>query len=106
MLNSAALSGIILLFSGSITSLVNIKYSSIVVYTTFILFFDALALVPFAYLRLKNKAKVFAAIKGVNICVNVGLNLVLILVLKYGLSCRLYQQSCSITGNFACSYHL
>ena len=85
MLNSAALSGIILLFSGSITSLVNIKDPSIVIYTAFILFFDALALVPFAYLRLKNKAKVFAAIKLVNICVNVGLNLVLILVLKYGL---------------------
>ncbi len=85
MLNSAMLSGLILLFSGNITSIVNIKDPTIITYTAFILFFDAIALVPFAYLRLKNKAKVFAAIKLVNICINVGLNLFLILVLEYGL---------------------
>lgn len=85
LVNSAMISSIILLLSGSISGLVNIKDPRIITYTAFILFFDALALVPFAYLRLKNKAKVFAAIKLVNISVNVGLNLVLILLLKYGL---------------------
>ncbi len=84
-INAAFLSGIILLFSGSISDVVQIRDSSIITYTAFILFFDSLALVPFAYLRLKNKARVFAAIKLVNIVVNVTLNLVLILVLKYGL---------------------
>lgn len=85
LFNSAVLSSIILLFSGSIAGITNIKDTSIITYTAFILFFDAVSLVPFAYLRLKNKAKLFASIKLVNICVNVGLNLVLILVLKYGL---------------------
>jgi O-antigen/teichoic acid export membrane protein len=85
MINAAILSGIILALSGSITSLTGIKDGSIVIYAAFILFFDALALVPFAYLRLNNKAKVFASIKIVNILVNVGLNLVLILVFKFGL---------------------
>lgn len=83
--NAVILSGIILLFSGSIVSVTGIKDSSIVTYSAFILLFDALALVPFAYLRLNNKAKVFASIKIANILVNVGLNLVLILVFKLGL---------------------
>lgn len=83
--NSAVFSGVILLFSGAISGVIGLSSSSIITYTAFILFFDALALVPFAYLRLKNKAKLFAAIKLINICINVALNLVLILVYKYGL---------------------
>ncbi len=85
LINASVFSGIILLSSGNIVSITNINDPSIIIYAAFILFFDALSLVPFAYLRLKNKAKVFAAIKLVNILVNVGLNLYLILVLKYGL---------------------
>ena len=83
--NSAFLSGLILLFNGTISDNIGIKNSSIIVYSAFILFFDALSLVPFAYLRLKNRAKLFATIKLINIVINVVLNLVLILVFKYGL---------------------
>ncbi len=83
--NSAFLSVIILLLSGTISGFAGIKDSSIITYTAFILFFDAISLVPFAYLRLKNKAKLFATIKLINIGINVSLNLLLILVFKFGL---------------------
>ena len=83
--NSFIISGIILAFHGSIAAAIGVKDVSIIFYSAFILFFDALALIPFAYLRLKNKAKLFASIKLVNITVNVSLNLVLILVFRLGL---------------------
>ena len=45
---------------------------------------DALAAVPFAKLRIENKAKLFAIIKFINIGINIGLNLFfLIIVPKY-----------------------
>ncbi len=83
--NSFVISGLILVFHSSIAALIGVKDESIIIYSAFILFFDALALIPFAYLRLKNKARVFASIKLVNISVNVALNLILILVFKLGL---------------------
>ena len=87
LINAGFLSSIIYLLSGPIASLAQLSasYRSIVTYAAFILFFDAIALVPFAYLRLKNKSKTFAAIKLVNIFINLGLNLYLILGLKWGL---------------------
>ncbi len=83
--NSAFLSAMILIFNSGISGLTGVKDQNIIIYSAFILFFDALALVPFANLRLKNKAKLFATIKLINISVNVGLNLLLILVFKMGL---------------------
>jgi O-antigen/teichoic acid export membrane protein len=50
-----------------------------------ILIMDALAIVPFAELRLRNKALMFAGIKLVNVLVNLGLNVLLILVLTWGI---------------------
>ena len=47
--------------------------------------FDAISLVPFAYLRLKNKPVRFTVIKIVNISVNVSLNFILVLGFKMGL---------------------
>lgn len=47
-------------------------------YAAAILFFDALAVVPFADLRLQNRPWMFAAIRIANIGINVGLNLLLI----------------------------
>ncbi len=87
LVNAAILSSLIFSFSGHIASLAQLNESnkSFITYTAFILFFDALALVPFAYLRLKNKPAVFASIKFVNIFINLGLNLYLILGLKMGL---------------------
>lgn len=83
--NSAFLSALILIFSPQLAEFAGLKDNAIIIYAAFILFFDALVLVPFAYLRLKNKAKLFAAIKLINILVNVSLNLILILGFKFGL---------------------
>ncbi|WP_020404265.1 lipopolysaccharide biosynthesis protein [Gracilimonas tropica] len=50
-----------------------------------ILFFDTLAIVPFAELRLERKSISFAVIKTGNVVVNLGLNFYLILGLNYGI---------------------
>lgn len=50
-----------------------------------ILFFDTLAVVPFAELRLVRKSVLFAALKTGNVLVNIGLNFYLILGLDYGI---------------------
>ncbi len=54
-------------------------------YSAAILALDALAVVPFAALRLENRPLTFAALKLVNIGVNVGANLYFILALGWGL---------------------
>jgi O-antigen/teichoic acid export membrane protein len=85
--NGFILSSLMYLSSGSIASIVGLQGNNEVIpkYAAVIIFFDAIALVPFAYLRLKNKAKIFAAIKLINISVNIALNFILILVFKFGL---------------------
>ncbi|MGH2576056.1 MAG: lipopolysaccharide biosynthesis protein, partial [Ignavibacteria bacterium] len=86
LINSAVLSAIIFLFAGDIATLSGFgtNYTEIIRYASLILFFDALVLVPFAYLRLNNKAKIFAAVKIINIVVNVALNFILIIEFKLG----------------------
>ena len=87
LLNSALLSTIILILAPQITSLISLneKYVNFVYYSAFILFFDAIAWVPFASLRLHNKAVRFTVIKITNIVINVALNFILVLVFKMGL---------------------
>jgi O-antigen/teichoic acid export membrane protein len=86
-LNSLILSSVIYSFSNDFSILIGIgeRYTYFIKYTAFILFFDAISFVPFAYLRLNNKPGVFASIKIVNIVVNVSLNFVLVLHFKMGL---------------------
>lgn len=50
-----------------------------------ILFFDTMALLPFAVLRLARRARRFAALRLVGIVVNVALNVVLLVVLRHGI---------------------
>jgi O-antigen/teichoic acid export membrane protein len=84
--NSAVFSLLIIIFSPWIAGIAGIRTNpEIIIYTALILFFDALVIVPFARLRLKNKAKRFAAFKIINIVLNVVLNFVLILVFKMGI---------------------
>ncbi|RPI18526.1 MAG: hypothetical protein EHM58_04945 [Ignavibacteriae bacterium] len=87
LVNSLIFSVIIYSFSGTITSLISLKPQFIyfVKYSAIILFFDALCLVPFASLRLQNKAVQFTTIKVINISVNVALNFILVLGFKLGL---------------------
>jgi O-antigen/teichoic acid export membrane protein len=61
------------------------QYSYLLNYVVLILIFDTLALVPFSNLRLQRKAAKFAVIKTLNILINLGLNIYLIIVLDYGI---------------------
>lgn len=86
-INSLVLSSVIYSFSSDFSAIIGIgtKYSYFISFTAFILFFDAISFIPFAYLRLNNKPVVFASIKIINIVVNVSLNFVLVLHFKMGL---------------------
>lgn len=87
LFNSFFLSGFIFIFASDLTGIfqINQNYSYLIQYSALILFFDTLVLIPFAFLRLHNKAKSFAGIKILNIIITVILNLVLILYFKFGI---------------------
>ncbi len=55
-------------------------------YSSIILFFDGLAIIPFAALRLERRPKVFAALKLLNVVVTLILNFYLILGLHTGVA--------------------
>ncbi len=61
------------------------QYAYLVRYMAAILFFDSIVLIPFAYLRLNNKALKFSTYKIVNIVLNVALNFILISYLNMGI---------------------
>ena len=86
-LNSLILSAILFIFANQFTYLfqIDLNRAYLLRYTAVILFFDALVLVPFGYLRLKHKPRQFAMIRIINISVNVILNLVLILGFRLGI---------------------
>lgn len=86
-INSLVLSGILFIFAGNLNTLFLVDESRIhlIRYTAVILFFDAISIVPFAYLRLQHKAVLFVSLKILNIVINVSLNFILILVLKWGI---------------------
>lgn len=86
-INSFILSAILYLFADQFTYLFQIDLSRayLLRYTAAILFFDAIVLVPFGYLRLKHKPKKFAIIRVINISLNVAFNLILILGFKMGI---------------------
>lgn len=81
---SVLLSGVILLFRMPLSNLVSIGpgWSHLWYYAVIILTMDALSIVPFAELRLQNRPIRFALVKLLNILINVGLNVLLIVGLK------------------------
>ncbi len=85
--NSLLLSSLIFFFSSHLSNVFQIeeKYSYLIRYSALILLFDTVILIPFAYLRLHNKAKTFAGIRIVNILINVILNFILISYLNFGI---------------------
>src|SRR3972149_4436225 len=60
-------------------------YLNLIYYVALILFVDAICVIPFLKIRLERNAKKFALFKIINILVNVLLNLILILKLKWGI---------------------
>lgn len=78
---------IFFLFRNPIASFVEISEgrSNLIVLSALIMFFDANAVIPFLKLRLERKAKLFSFLKVINILINIGLNVYLILVRKWGI---------------------
>jgi O-antigen/teichoic acid export membrane protein len=72
------------LFSEDVSVLIGMTRSDgvLVQYAAWILFFDALVLIPFSYLRMENKAGTFATIRILNIVMTIILNIILIVGLK------------------------
>ena len=81
IISSFALLGIAFLFRNQISELINIdlKYLNLVFV---ILLLDALVIIPFAWLRATARPMRYAIIKILNVAVNLGLNVFLLLYLK------------------------
>ena len=81
IISSFALLGIAFLFRHQISSLINIElqYLNLIF---IILLLDALVIIPFAWLRATARPMRYAVIKILNVAVNLGLNVFLLLYLK------------------------
>ena len=85
-LTSLVLSALIVLFAGPLGRLILLpeKFSSVMLYASGILFFDAVTLVPFASIRMEGKAFLFATFRLLNIVINVVCNLVFLFIYHMG----------------------
>lgn len=81
IISSFVLLGIAFLFRNQISTIINIelKYLNLVF---IILLLDALVIIPFSWLRATAKPMKYAVIKILNVAVNLGLNIFLLLYLK------------------------
>lgn len=74
----------VVLFNQSISGvLYNNEHPEYIVWIAFILAFDTLSAIPFAKLRIENKAKRFAIIRTLNIVINIVFNLVFLLLFPW-----------------------
>jgi len=75
---------LILSFNQTLADLIEYhNHADYIVYLGLILFFDSINTIPFAKLRAENRAKRFVAVRLTGIFVNIGLNLILILLIPY-----------------------
>jgi len=116
--SSLVFSIVLTLCAGSLAGLMNIpvEHHSILLYAIWILALDALAIIPFAALRMEHKSKTFATIKFLNIVINVVMNLVLLLKFRMGIEgvfisgfiaslATLFMLLPTIMRHFAPSFH-
>jgi O-antigen/teichoic acid export membrane protein len=87
LFTSLILSLLLLSSKSTLFNLLNIpsEYHYLGNYLAAFLFLDAVSVIPFISLRLKRKAKKFAALKVLNIIVNIALTLYLLLVVHMGI---------------------
>jgi len=80
VLTSLLLSMVLYSSSRGLASLIGIsgEYHVLIQYAAGVLLFDALATIPFAFLRMENKAFTFASVRIINILLNVACNVILI----------------------------
>lgn len=116
---SLLISFLIIINSNIICSSLRIpsEYTYLIYLAAAILFLDANVVIPFLKLRLDRRAKIFSLFRIINICVNVLLNIYLILILKLGIeailisnlvasSVSLLLVSFTIIKNFRIKFHL
>lgn len=86
-LMSGLFSVLMLIFAEPLTSVFQIDASlyRVIMYTAGIMFFDAVAMVPYASLRLQRRAKFFAGTKIFNIVLTVVLNIITVYHLRWGI---------------------
>ncbi len=79
-ITSVVFSLLIHLFAPAISEAIGVTppYVGLVRYSAWILCFDTLVIVPFAYLRMENRAKAFAGLRILNILINVLLTIYLL----------------------------
>ena len=84
--SSLLLSGALFLARGGVAASIGLSADRdvLVTYAAGILFLDAVAVVPFAFMRLAHMARMFAWIKFLNVLTNVLLNVVLLLKYDMG----------------------
>ena len=77
---------LVIIFKKPIFSLLEIPpaYYYLIFYTSLILFLDSLTIIPFVKLRIERKAKKFALFKFIGILLNITLNFILIVKLRWG----------------------
>ncbi|MBT8377885.1 MAG: oligosaccharide flippase family protein [Ignavibacteria bacterium] len=87
VVTSVVFTGVIALNTGSIGNALSIpqNYFYLIYMAAALIAFDAIGVVPFLKLRLERKAAKFSTIKIINICVNLILNIYLILFLGWGI---------------------
>jgi O-antigen/teichoic acid export membrane protein len=87
LITSILFSGLIVIFKNPIASSLDISanYSHLILLASLIVFFDTNVVIAFLKLRLQRKAKLFSLIKILNILVNIILNIVFIVFLKWGI---------------------
>ena len=83
---SVLFSSLMILLLHAVSAAINLPshLDRIIYYTAGILAFDAMAIVPFAALRLERKSKRFATIKFLNIAITVILNIILLVLFNQG----------------------
>jgi len=93
------------------------EYNYFIYIAAAILFLDVNVVIPFLKLRLDRRAKIFSLFRIINICVNVLLNIYLILILKWGIEAILISNLAAsgvslllvlftILKNFRLKFHL
>lgn len=93
VISSLVILGIAFLFANPLAEFIDLKgeYSYLVYSVILILFFDTLTNIPFVHLRLKRKPLRFAVIRTLNICLNLSLNIILIIGYDFGIEAIFYS---------------
>lgn len=82
---------ILVLFSGQISELLNLKNASKpIIMMALILWMDAVTSIAFVKLRAQSKAKKFAVVRMTNIFINIGLNLFYLVICQLAVSGKMF----------------